>query len=81
MSADLEPAARESDVEQGVDHVASVAILIGVLAAVIAGATIWLVFTDPVTVATSLDEGAITPLVKQLADVILDALFALLEYL
>ena len=60
---------------------ASVAVLIGLVAAVIAGATIWLLLTDPVTVATAVDEGEISPLVRQLAQVIYNALVGLLDYL
>jgi hypothetical protein len=55
--------------------------LVGVLAAVIAGATIWLLLTDPVTVAESVDTGAVSPLVSSLADTILQALRSLLRYL
>ena len=33
--------------------------LVAILAAVVAAATIWLVLTDPVTVATAVDEGEI----------------------
>jgi hypothetical protein len=62
-------------------RVASVAVLIGVVAAVIAGATIWLMLTDPVTVANAVDEGEISPLVRSLAEVIYDALAKLLDYL
>ena len=71
----------EPDLERGFDRVASVAVLIGVVASVIAGATIWLVLTDPVTVANALDEGEISPLVRRLAEVIYEALAGLLEYL
>lgn len=67
--------------EDRVGRVASVAVLIGVMAAVIAGATIWLLLTDPVTVANALDDGKISPLVQQLAQVIYNALASLLEYL
>jgi len=67
--------------EDRVDRVASVAVLIGFMAAIIAGATIWLVLTDPVTVANALDDGEISPLVQQLAQVIYNALAGLLEYL
>ncbi len=67
--------------EDRVGRVASVAMLIGVIAAVIAGATIWLLLTDPVTVANALDDGEISPLVQQLAQVIYNALASLLEYL
>jgi len=67
--------------EDRVGRVASVAVLIGVMAAIMAGATIWLVLTDPVTVANALDDGEISPLVQQLAQVIYNALASLLEYL
>ena len=55
--------------------------IVGVLAVVIAGATIWLLLTDPVTVAESVDTGAVSPLVSSLADTILQALRALMKYL
>lgn len=69
------------DQEQGVERVTSVAVLIGVVAAIVASATIWLVLTDPVTVANAVNEGEISPLVKQLADIIYRALAGLLDYL
>ena len=62
-------------------RVASVAVLIGAIAAIVAGATIWLLLTDPVTVATAVETGEVTPLVRQLADVIYNALVGLLDYL
>jgi hypothetical protein len=65
----------------GYDRVANVAVLIGFIAAVIAGATVWLLFADPVTVANAVDEGEISPLVRQLADVLYNALAGLLQYL
>jgi hypothetical protein len=58
--------------------------LFGAVAAVsitLAVATVWLFLTDPVTVATSVSQGEITPLVQELAQVILDALRGLLRYL
>jgi hypothetical protein len=55
--------------------------IVGVLAVVMAGATIWLVLTDPVTVAESVDSGEVSPLVQSLAGAILDALRGLLKYL
>jgi hypothetical protein len=51
------------------------------VAAIIAGATIWLVLTDPVTVANALDQGEVSPLVRRLAEVIYNALAGLLDYL
>jgi len=80
VSPNLEHAP-EPDLEGSFNRVTSVAVLIGGVAAVIAGATIWLVLTDPVTVANSLDGGEISPLVQRLADVIWQALSSLLEYL
>jgi microcystin degradation protein MlrC len=62
-------------------RVASVAVLIGVIAAVVAGATIWLLLTDPVTVANAVDTGEISPLVLSLAEIIYNALVSLLDYL
>ena len=59
----------------------SVVGLVGVLALVMAGATIWLVLTDPVTVAESVDSGEISPLVRSLATTIYEALRGLLKYL
>jgi hypothetical protein len=67
--------------ESGADRVTSVAVLVGIVAAVVASATIWLVLTDPVTVADAVNEGEISPLVRQLADVIYRALAGLLDYL
>ena len=81
MSAELEQAPQEHELERGFDRVTSVAVIIGVLATIIAGATIWLVLTDPVTVANALDEGEVSPLVRQLAEVLYNALSGLLEYL
>jgi len=69
------------DSERGLDRVTSVAVLIGIIAAVIAVATIWLLLTDPVTVVNAVDEGQISPLVRQLADIIYNALSGLLDYL
>ena len=71
----------DADGDGRVGPAASVALLIGVVAAIIAGATIWLLLTDPVTVANAVDEGEISPLVRQLAEVIYSALLGLLDYL
>ena len=62
-------------------RLASVAVVIGVMAAVVAGATIWLLLTEPVTVANAVDAGEISPLVLSLAEIIYNALASLLEYL
>lgn len=55
--------------------------IVGVLAVVMASATIWLLLTDPVTVAESVDTGEVSPLVRSLAGAIFDALRGLLKYL
>ena len=69
------------DTERGLDRVTSIAVLIGVAASVVAGATIWLLVTDPVTVASAVNEGEISPLVERLAEVLYNALSGLLRYL
>ena len=81
MPVELENAPEEDDLERGFDRVTSVAVLIGIVATVMASATIWLVLTDPVTVANALDDGEISPLVRRLAEVIYNALSGLLDYL
>jgi hypothetical protein len=58
--------------------------LFGLIAAasiILAASTVWLIVTDPVTVATAVNEGDVTPLVRDLAKVILDAIYGLLRYL
>ena len=55
--------------------------LVAIVSIVLAGATIWLVLTEPVTVATAVNEGEVTPLVRELARVLIDALTGLLKYL
>ncbi len=55
--------------------------IVGLFAVVIAGATVWLLLTDPVTVAESLDSGEVTPLVQSLAGSLYDAIVKLLKYL
>jgi hypothetical protein len=55
--------------------------MIAVVAAILATATIWLVLTDPVTVANSINEGDVSPLVRELASAVFEALKGLLKYL
>lgn len=54
---------------------------IAVLAALFAGATIWLLLTDPVTVAESVNQGQVAPFVQELAGVLYNALKDILKYL
>jgi hypothetical protein len=55
--------------------------LIAMVSVVLAAATVWLLLTNPVTVATAVNEGEVSPLVRELARVLLDALAGLLKYL
>lgn len=59
----------------------SLAGVVGLVAVVVAGATIWLALTDPVTVAEAVDRGEYAPLVEELADVIYNAIVGLIKYL
>ena len=69
------------EADGGFGRLAGVAVVVGIAAAVIAGATMWLLLTDPVTVANAIEDGEISPLIRQLADVIANALATLLDYL
>ena len=48
---------------------------------VLAMATVWLFLTNPVTVATAVTEGDVSPFMRNLARVLMDALQGLLKYL
>jgi hypothetical protein len=61
----------------GLSVVGAVTLLVIVLAL----ATVWLFLTSPVTVATAVNEGTVSPFVRDLAAIILDALQGLLKYL
>jgi hypothetical protein len=55
-----------------------------ILSVVLAAATVWLFLTDPVTVANAVDavnQGDVAPLLRDLAEVLLQALQGLLKYL
>ena len=71
----------QDDPDRGLDRVTSLGVLIAVMTAVIAGAIIWLVVTDPVTVASAIESGEVSPLVQRLAEVLYNALSGLLAYL
>jgi hypothetical protein len=51
------------------------------VAATLAGAGIWLLMTEPVTVADAIREGEVSPLFKALAGAIYDAFRGLLRFL
>ncbi len=59
----------------------SLVAVIGLLAATIAGAAIWLMVTDPVSVANAVSTGDVTPIMRAIGDVIFDALRGLFRYL
>ena len=73
--------AQNVDPDSGINRITSVAVVIGALAAIVAGATIWLLLTDPVTVLNAVDEGQVSPVVRQLAEINYNALAGLLDYL
>ena len=55
--------------------------LIAIVSVVLAAASEWLFLTNPVTVANAVNEGDVSPLVRELAQVLLNALGGLLKYL
>jgi hypothetical protein len=59
----------------------SLAGVIGVMAVGLAGATIWLTLTQPVTVADAVAQGEVSPLIRALGAALYDALRDLLKYL
>jgi hypothetical protein len=67
--------------DRGLDRVTSLGVLIAALTAIMAGAIIWLVVTDPITVASAIESGEVSPLVQRLAEVLYNALSGLLAYL
>jgi hypothetical protein len=60
---------------------ASVFTVIAIVSILLAAATIWLFLTNPVTVANAVNEGDVSPLIRNLAQVIYQALSGLLKYL
>jgi hypothetical protein len=59
----------------------SLAAVIGVIATALAGATIWLLITQPVTVADAVATGEISPLMRALAGALYDAIEGIVKYL
>jgi hypothetical protein len=59
----------------------SVFTLVAVVSIVLALATIWLFVTNPVTVANAVNQGEVSPFVRDLAQVLYDALRGILKYL
>ena len=71
----------EHDEGRGLNRAASLAGLVGVVAALVAAAAIWLMLTEPVTVANAVDTGELSPIVRRLAAVIYQTMAGLLRYL
>jgi hypothetical protein len=54
---------------------------VAIVSVVLTLATVWLFLTDPVTVATAVNEGEVSPFVRDLARVLYEALQGILRYL
>lgn len=59
----------------------SLAAMIGVIATALAAATIWLLVTQPVTVADAVASGEVSPVMKAIAGALYDALAGIVKYL
>ena len=59
----------------------SLAAVIGVIATALAGATIWLLLTQPVTVADAVATGEVSPVMRAIAGALYDALAGIVKYL
>ncbi|MBI3400672.1 MAG: hypothetical protein HY048_04565 [Acidobacteria bacterium] len=59
----------------------SLVTIVAVVSTLLAAATIWLFLTNPMTVANAVNEGDVSPLIRNLADAIYAALSGLLKYL
>jgi hypothetical protein len=54
---------------------------IAVVSVLLAASTVWLFLTNPVYVVNAINEGDVSPLVRDLAQVLVNALRGLLRYL
>jgi hypothetical protein len=61
----------------GVSLLTAVAIVVVALT----GATVWLFVTSPATLATAMTDGEVSPFIRDLAGVLMEALKGLLKYL
>jgi hypothetical protein len=59
----------------------SLAGVIGLIATALAGAIIWLLVTQPVTVADAVATGEVSPIMRALAGALYDALAGIVKYL
>lgn len=67
--------------KDGFGRLLGVTALMASVGAVVVGAAVWLLLTDPVVVANAVEDGQITPFVEQLATILYNALVGLLEYI
>jgi hypothetical protein len=54
---------------------------VAVISVLLAASTVWLFLTNPINVANAISEGDVSPLVRDLAQVLVNALRGLLRYL
>mgnify|MGYP007042368308 FL=1 len=59
----------------------TVAGIVAIACMVLAAATLWLLFTDPVTVANAVNEGSLSAILQSLANALLETVRTLLQYL
>ncbi|MBI3493856.1 MAG: hypothetical protein HY047_19070 [Acidobacteria bacterium] len=59
----------------------SLVTIVAIVSILLAVATVWLFLTNPMTVANAVNEGDVSPLVRNLAEAIFAALSGLLKYL
>ena len=67
--------------DSGFSPVITLGVIVGLMAATMAGATVWLVVTNPVALVEALDGGEVSPLVVQLASALYEIVVQLLGYL
>ena len=71
----------ELDAARALNRATGAASLIGAVAALVAAAAIWLVLTEPVTIANAVDTGESSPIVRRLAEIVYETMAGLLRYL
>ncbi len=59
----------------------SLAAVVGLIATALAAATIWLLVTQPVTVADAVATGEVSPVMRALAGALYEALAGIVKYL
>ena len=60
---------------------ASLFTFVAIVSIVLAAATIWLFLTNPITVANAVNEGDVSPLIRNIGEILLQALSGILKYL